>query len=92
VITHTPATLARVTTVLHLAAPNDRNGNPRRAYVAFEGSALRGFWPEGYQGPYAVPPALRDLAQAAPRINVTVTELRRWQRWAAALDSSLCGA
>jgi hypothetical protein len=82
--------LSPVTTVLHLAAPNDSNGNPRRAFVAFAGSALRGCWDEGYSGFHAVPPELRELALNAPRINVTAGELRRWQRWAAGLAPSLC--
>lgn len=82
--------LASVTTVLHLAAPNDSNGNPRRAYVAFAGSALRGYWDEGYSGSHAVPAGLRDLAASAPRVNVTATELRRWKSWAAELAPELC--
>lgn len=82
--------LASVTTVLHLAAPNDANGNPRRAYVAFAGSALRGYWDEGYSSYRAVPAELWELALNAPRINVTAGELRRWQRWAAGLVPELC--
>lgn len=82
--------LASVTTVLHLAAPNDSNGNPRRAFVAFSGSALRGYWGEGYAGSHAVPAELRDLAASAPRLNVTAAELRRWQRWAEGLAPELC--
>ena len=82
--------LSNVTPVLHLAAPNDRNGNPRRAFLAFAGSTLRGYWDEGYSGSHAAPPELRDLALNAPRINVTAGELRRWQRWAAGLVPSLC--
>ena len=88
--TMTSIDLSTVTTVLHLAATNDSNGNPRRAFVAFAGSALRGCWDEGYSGFHAVPPELRDLALNAPRINVTAGELRRWQRWAADLSPSLC--
>jgi len=84
--------LSTVTTVLHLAAPNDRNGNPRRGYLAFSGSALRGFWDEGYSGSHAVPVELRDLAHNAPRISVSAGELRRWERWAADLVPSLCNA
>lgn len=82
--------LSTVTTVLHLAAPNDSSGNPRRAFVAFAGSALRGCWDEGYSGFQAVPPELQNLAHSAPRINVTAGELRRWQRWAAGLSPYLC--
>jgi hypothetical protein len=84
--------LSTVTTVLHLAAPNDSKGNPRRGYVAFSGSALRGFWDEGYTGFHAVPVELRELALNAPRINVSAGELRRWERWAAGLVPSLCNA
>lgn len=82
--------LQHVTTVIHLCAPNDRNGNPNRAYVGFEGSALRGFWPEGYSGHHAVPEQLRELASFVPRINVTAKELKRWRNAAAALIPELC--
>jgi hypothetical protein len=82
--------LAGVTTVLHLCAPNDRNGNPNRAYVAFQGHALRGFWPEGYSGCHAVPDQLRELASFAPRINVSARELRSWRKAAADLCPDLC--
>lgn len=82
--------LSAVTTVLHLAAPNDRNGNPRRAFVAFAGSTLRGAWSEGYSGCQAVPAEILPLAQQAPRINVSAGELRSWLRAAAALDPALC--
>lgn len=82
--------LSTVTTVLHLAAPNDNNGNPRRVFLAFAGSAFRGYWDEGYSGFHAMPPELRDLALSAPRINVSAAELKSWQRWAADLSPSLC--
>lgn len=82
--------LSGVTTVIHLAAPNDSNGNPRRAFVAFAGSALRGCWPEGYSGCHAVPAELLPLAQSAPRINVTATELRSWIKAAQSLKAEFC--
>lgn len=82
--------LAQVTTVLHLCAPNDRNGNPSRAYVAFSRHALRGYWAEGYSGCHAVPEELRELASFAPRINVSAKELRSWRDAAAALCPELC--
>lgn len=82
--------LSGVTAVLHLCAPNDRNGNPNRAYVAFERSALRGFWAEGYSGHNAVPESLRELAAFAPRINVSACELTSWRKAAADLCPDLC--
>jgi hypothetical protein len=82
--------LSSVTTVIHLAATNDSSGNPRRAYVAFSGSALRGAWSEGYSGTSAVPREIRDLAANAPRIAVSPAELKSWLKAAAALDPALC--
>jgi hypothetical protein len=82
--------LSGVTTVIHLCAPNDRNGNPNRAFVAFERQALRGFWPEGFSGCHAVPDQLRELAAFAPRINVSVRELTSWRKAAADLCPDLC--
>lgn len=82
--------LSRVTTVILLAAPNDLNGNPRRSFVAFAGSALRGLWDEGYAGCEDVPEEIRELARTAPRINVTARELLSWRRAAKALDPALC--
>lgn len=79
------SSLAAVTTVVHLAAPNDRDGNPRRAFIAFAGSTLRGAWPEGYSGCSAVPAEILPLAQQAPRINVSAAELRSWLKAAASL-------
>jgi hypothetical protein len=82
--------LSGVTTVLHLCAPNDRNGNPNRAFVAFERNALRGFWAEGYSGCHAVPDQIRELAAFAPRINVSARELTSWRKAAADLCPDLC--
>ncbi|MEN9861302.1 MAG: hypothetical protein RLZZ515_1784 [Cyanobacteriota bacterium] len=65
---------------IHLAAPNDRNGNPRRAYLILNelGCAVA-FYEEGYKGCHAVPPGLRPAAAMAPRINVSASELRSWK-------------
>jgi len=70
--------MTTTTTVLHLCAPNDRNGNPRRAFVGFAGSLITGAWEEGYKGCAAVPAELQGLADQAPRINVSASELRSW--------------
>ena len=79
-----------VTTVVHLCAPNDRNGNPNRCYVAFAGSALRGAWDERYDGFNAVPPELRQLALNAPRIDVAAGVINKYKRWAKDLVPELC--
>lgn len=82
--------LSSVTSVIHLCTTNDRNGNPRRAYVAFSGSALRGAWQQGYRGIDAVPDEIKTLAKHSPSINVTPTEWRSWIKAAAGLDSRMC--
>lgn len=79
-----------VTTIVHLCAPSDRNGNPNRCYVAFAGSALRGAWDEGFDGFNAVPPELRQLALSAPRIEVAAGVISKYKRWAAGLVPELC--
>ena len=82
--------LSSVTTVIHLTTTNDSNGNPRRAYVAFSGSALRGAWSESFSGCHAVPQELWTLAHLAPQINTTPAEIKSWLKAAAALDPALC--
>jgi hypothetical protein len=58
--------------LIHLAAPNDVNGNPRRVYVAIRGGAIVGAWDEGYAGWGAVPAGpLRELARIVERIPTT---------------------
>lgn len=64
---------------VHLCAPNDRNGNPRRAFLFInEHNAAVFLWPESYAGPDCVLQSLRPLAHRATRINVSAGELRSW--------------
>lgn len=69
--------------MLYLCAPSDANGNPRRAWVTFnaDGQPLT-IYPEGYGGAAGAIQDLevRALALIAPRINVSVSELRGWHR------------
>ena len=60
-----------------LAAPNDRNGNPRRCYVLFNenGVAVQS-WDEGYAGCNALPEHLRKTPR--PVIQVPASEYKRW--------------
>jgi hypothetical protein len=68
-------------TLIHLAASNDRNGNPRRGYLVLnEYGVAVAFYDEGYSGCHAVPEELRPAASRAPRINVSATELRSWKK------------
>lgn len=63
--------------VLHLCAPNDRNGNPRRAYVVLFDDGVHAFFDEGYQGRSALP---RDYADNVTwELRVSPGELRRWR-------------
>lgn len=69
--------------MLRLCAANDANGNPRRAWVAFNSDGLPlAFYEEGYGGASEAiaDPEIRALALIAPRINVTVAELNSWRR------------
>ena len=73
-------TFATVTfQMIYLCAPNDANGNPRRAWFLLNdfGSCTEIF-EEGYSGTKAVPAKYRDAQLAAPRINVTVSEFNSW--------------
>jgi len=68
--------------ILRLAAPNDGNGNPRRVFVAFDGSVV-GAWDEGYLGSDAIPEALRG-SYGGITIEVTPREYRRYLAFARA--------
>jgi len=65
------------TTAIKIAAPNDRNGNPRRGWLfqEHEGSF---FIEEGYAGLGAIRTEyLHQIAANAPTVNVTATEFNR---------------
>lgn len=70
-----------------LRAPNDRNGNPRRLFVAYSYSVqpVR-VYDEGYTG---VPEDLREV-RAALTVDVSVTEYRRFLRIGADLEGGVC--
>jgi len=63
---------------LHLCAPNDRNGNPQRAYMVFADDGCHWLYEEGYIGSHAVPEHHRErIAGRWTRINITQAEYRR---------------
>lgn len=66
-----------VSTVIRLDAGNDRNGNPRRVYVAIsEGGDIIGAWNEGYCGDQCVPLCLHVKAKLAPTFETTAAEYK----------------
>lgn len=71
-------------TVLHVTAPNDTNGNPRRLYLVMARGRILAAVDEGYEGTGALaclggPDVGRALAAriTADRVNVTRAEYRR---------------
>jgi hypothetical protein len=69
--------------MLHVCAPNDTNGNPRRVYVHIvndkvRGSIVAGAWDEGYEGYKAVPEAYRTMASYSHSVKVSPTEYRAY--------------
>ena len=68
---------------IYIKAENDRNGNPRRAFVIHQHnsnsvSRLIGVYDEGYSGFDAIPKRYRDAAAACINVNVTPREYRSW--------------
>ena len=65
--------------LLYLCAPNDSNGNPRRAWFEINDfGRATGYWLEGYVGTDALPKRLRNAELSAPRINVAAKEFKSW--------------
>lgn len=66
---------------LYLCAPNDVNGNPKRAWVIFEtGGRVSAFVNEGYRGRGALLDALGTVPDGSDlRVKVSAGELRRWR-------------
>lgn len=63
--------------LIRLDAGNDRNGNPRRVFVALgDQGEIVGAWNEGYHGTDAVPEELRPMARLAPTFRTTPGEYR----------------
>lgn len=79
--------LAPQATVIRLSTRNDRNGNPRRVYVALVGGYFIGAWDEGYAGYGAVPAFLADKAKYCLTLEVTLDEYRRQLVWASELQA-----
>ena len=69
--------------ILHLCAPNDGNGNPRRCYVLFTDGRPTHAWDEGYAGSHTVPLQWRALANIAWRIDCTVKSYREFMKLSA---------
>lgn len=77
---------------LHLKAPNDGNGNPRRLYVLLHGSGkyvgqVAAVCEEGYAGWYPhgkMVEAFKCTAAQGPAVKISATEYREWKREAKA--------
>jgi hypothetical protein len=69
--------------IQHWRAPNDRNGNPRRAFIAFDTASGHtvGAWDEGYVGAAAVPRNVwDDTAVYIGAVDVTASTYRHMLR------------
>lgn len=66
--------------VLHLVAPNDTSGNPRRLYLFISSQEPIGVWDEGYEGAECLPPSLQDYGKVAPQIRITAGEYKRLKK------------
>ena len=65
--------------MIYLCAPNDVNGNPRRAWFLLNDfGCCTEAYEEGYSSGRSVPDKYKDAQLAAPRINVTVSEYKSW--------------
>ncbi len=69
--------------VIHVKAPNDSNGNPKRLYLVLENGVVMGAVNEGYDGAHALDvykdgPKMR--AEIATYINVQANEHKRLMR------------
>jgi len=74
--THTPHIFTAVG--VHLCAPNDRNGNPQRAYMVLADDGCHWVYDEGYHGIHAVPEHHRErIAGRWTRISISRAEYRR---------------
>lgn len=66
------------TSIKHLCANNDTNGNPRRLYALInEDGAYIAAWDEHYHGHNAVPGEFRKLAYDATNEHISVYEYNR---------------
>lgn len=69
---------------VHICAPNDVNGNPQRCFAVLQGEDVLAVIDEGYEGEGALR-GLRASLRASHyipvsphRVNVSVTEYKRW--------------
>ena len=69
--------------VLHLKAPCDINGNPRRLFVVTENGKIQQVTNEGYAG---VPADISDFPRLT--INITAGEYRRLKKWVNSDDNN----
>lgn len=66
--------------IIHLAATNDTNGNPRRLYVKLDRRGfIAGAWDEGYLGSGAIPSQYRREV-VGPRLEITPGEYGELKR------------
>jgi len=65
--------------IQHMAAPNDVNGNPRRAFAVYDtlSGHLVAAFDEGYHGTRAVPSYVWDGGTFIGRVTVPAKEYRR---------------
>lgn len=72
-----PASLSKAVLSVVIAAPNDRNGNPRRLslYLNRNGEPI-GHEVHGYHGPTQWVPRVAE----GPRVNVSATEYKTWSQ------------
>ena len=71
--------------LIHLCAPNDTQGNPRRSWILLNEHGLAvDCFDEGYSGLNAVPAELGQQRATAPSIRVAVRELNAWRNTAKA--------
>lgn len=71
--------------MIRLDAGHDKNGNPRRIFVALgPNSDIVGAWDEGYAGYAAVPVEYRTMSPHAPTFATTPGEYRslrkQWEK------------
>ena len=71
--------------MLHLVAPSDTSGNPRRLYALYTANDkghtnLKYLWDEGYAGAEVVGDPFYLLAKGAAQMNITAGEYKRLKK------------
>jgi hypothetical protein len=70
----------RTVNVIHICAPNDRNGNPQRCYLVLDSENSNVIaYDIGYRGTDCLPDdkAIQNAVYYANRVNVSPAEYRR---------------